>query len=77
MNNADPYAAMSIDQTAIPKQQSLPRLSSAELAEMDPADRPWSPKTQSIYDAFLEDERRYVTEGIWDKFPVGSRLFVG
>ena len=40
-------------------------------------DRPWSPKTQSIYDQFLEDERGFVTEGIWDRFPAGSRLFVG
>lgn len=39
--------------------------------------RPWSPRTQNIYDQFLEDERGYVTEGIWDKFPLGSRLFVG
>lgn len=41
------------------------------------ADRPWTPTTQAIYDGFLEDERRYVTEGIWDRFPAGSRLFVG
>jgi len=40
-------------------------------------ERPWSPSTQSLYDSFLEDERRYVTEGIWDRFPMGSRLFVG
>ncbi|KAK5198057.1 nuclear polyadenylated RNA-binding protein 3 [Exophiala xenobiotica] len=43
----------------------------------DPSERPWTPQTQSLYDQFLEDERRYVTEGIWDKFPNGSRLFVG
>ncbi|RMD39719.1 hypothetical protein DV735_g5415, partial [Chaetothyriales sp. CBS 134920] len=40
-------------------------------------ERPWSPNTQVIYDQFLEDERKYVTEGVWDKFPYGSRLFVG
>jgi len=40
-------------------------------------ERPWSPRTQALYDQFLQDERRYVTEGIWDKFPAGSRLFVG
>jgi hypothetical protein len=40
-------------------------------------ERPWTPRTQGIYDQFLEDERGYVTEGIWDKFPLGSRLFVG
>jgi hypothetical protein len=44
---------------------------------LDPNERPWTPKTQSLYDQFLNDERRYVTEGIWDKFPTGSRLFVG
>ncbi|KAK5070560.1 nuclear polyadenylated RNA-binding protein 3 [Lithohypha guttulata] len=49
----------------------------AVLSPIDPADRPWSPKTQAIYDQFLEDERHYVTEGIWDRFPMGSRLFVG
>ena len=40
-------------------------------------DRPWTPNTQSVYDQFLSDERNYVTEGVWDKFPLGSRLFVG
>ena len=43
----------------------------------EPSDRPWSPRTQAEYDSFLESERRYVTEGIWDRFPLGSRLFVG
>lgn len=43
----------------------------------DGGERPWTPRTQTLYDQFLEDERRYVTEGIWDKFPQGSRLFVG
>ncbi|OAL38829.1 hypothetical protein AYO20_02035 [Fonsecaea nubica] len=43
----------------------------------DANERPWTPSTQALYDSFLEDERRYVTEGIWDKFPHGSRLFVG
>ncbi|CAD6503030.1 BgTH12-02701 [Blumeria graminis f. sp. triticale] len=37
----------------------------------------WAPKIQKMYDEFLEDERRYVTEGMWDRFPVGSRLFIG
>ncbi|KAI1608639.1 hypothetical protein EDD36DRAFT_447435 [Exophiala viscosa] len=44
---------------------------------VDATERPWTPRTQTLYDQFLEDERRYVTEGIWDKFPHGSRLFVG
>lgn len=37
----------------------------------------WSPEVQKIYDDFLQDERKYVTEGQWDKFPANSRLFIG
>ncbi|KAJ5103709.1 hypothetical protein N7532_004238 [Penicillium argentinense] len=40
-------------------------------------DSPWGPEVQKKYDEFLHDERVYVTEGLWDRFPVGSRLFVG
>lgn len=40
-------------------------------------DQPWGPEVQKKYDEFLHDERKYVTEGLWDRFPVGSRLFVG
>lgn len=49
----------------------------ASAPDSAPGERPWSPRTQGIYDQFLEDERRYVTEGIWDRFQYGSRLFVG
>lgn len=38
---------------------------------------PWPPEIQKKYDAFLHDERIYVTEGKWDRFAPGSRLFVG
>jgi hypothetical protein len=37
----------------------------------------WGPDIQKLYEAFLADERHYVAEGTWDKFPVGSRLFIG
>ena len=40
-------------------------------------DAPWGPDVQKKYDEFLHDERIYVTEGLWDRFPFGSRLFVG
>lgn len=38
---------------------------------------PWGPEVQKKYDEFLHEERIYVTEGYWDRFPPGSRLFVG
>lgn len=37
----------------------------------------WGDEIQKIYDEFLREERAYVTEGLWDRFPYGSRLFVG
>lgn len=43
----------------------------------DNDDVPWGPDIQKKYDEFLVDERKYVTEGLWDRFPMGSRLFVG
>lgn len=38
---------------------------------------PWGPEVQKKYDKFLHDERIYVTEGLWDRFPSQSRLFIG
>jgi RNA recognition motif. (a.k.a. RRM, RBD, or RNP domain) len=47
------------------------------VPHLSETERPWGPEIQTKYDKFLEDERMFVTEGVWDKFPVGSRLFVG
>ena len=32
---------------------------------------------EKLYEEFLHDEAIYVAEGTWDRFPQGSRLFVG
>ncbi|KAL2356182.1 hypothetical protein BJ546DRAFT_1025037 [Cryomyces antarcticus] len=37
----------------------------------------WSSDVQKKYDDFLEQERRHVNDGQWDKFPPNSRLFIG
>lgn len=37
----------------------------------------WGPDMQKLYEAFLAEERRNVAEGVWDKYPMGSRLFIG
>lgn len=37
----------------------------------------WGADVQQLYDKFLADERMYVSEGLWDRFPAGSRLFIG
>ncbi|CAG8950909.1 hypothetical protein HYFRA_00003126 [Hymenoscyphus fraxineus] len=45
--------------------------------EHDDIEKRWGPDVQKIYDQFLSDERGYVTQGSWDTFPAGSRLFIG
>jgi len=37
----------------------------------------WSADVERMYAEFLQDESANVAEGRWDKFPMGSRLFVG
>ena len=44
---------------------------------LEPEDEPFSPELQKLYDVFLADERNNMTLNEWDKFPVGSRLFIG
>lgn len=40
-------------------------------------DQRWPPEVNKLYEDFLDEERRFVTEGQWDQFPMGSRLFIG
>lgn len=72
--------------SAAESQGSQEGLTTVKRSRLDPLsrgkplsedDQPWGPEVQKKYDEFLHDERIYVTEGLWDRFPVGSRLFVG
>ena len=53
------------------------RKSYESQAEIDDANARWGPEIQKLYDEFLIKEREYVTEGMWDRFPLNSRLFIG
>jgi nuclear polyadenylated RNA-binding protein 3 len=65
-------------QNAYPQTQRSGAGRSSERGDsVDDPDAPWGPATQKLYDDFLADERMYVTEGLWDRFPAGSRLFIG
>ena len=50
---------------------------SYEPREADNADIRWGSDMQKQYDEFIAQERVYVTEGLWDRFPPNSRLFIG
>jgi hypothetical protein len=54
-----------------------PRSSIEIPGTTDDYDMSWTPAIQKLYDEFLVDERMYVSEDLWDKFPAGSRLFIG
>ncbi|KAJ5735210.1 uncharacterized protein N7483_000335 [Penicillium malachiteum] len=58
-----------------PQASRKPRIDKQAGRPIKPADddAPWGPEVQKKYDEFLHDERVYVTEGLWDRFPVGSR----
>jgi len=43
----------------------------------DAGDYQWTRELQKQYEAFLADERQNVSDGVWDRFPEGSRLFIG
>jgi hypothetical protein len=47
------------------------------LSPGDESDAPFDPQTQQLYDQFIQFERQNVHDGQWDKFPMGSRLFIG
>ncbi|KAF2501007.1 hypothetical protein BU16DRAFT_522065 [Lophium mytilinum] len=48
-----------------------------DLDLLDDEDAKWPPAINKIYDEFLDQERKFVTDGQWDQFPLGSRLFIG
>jgi RNA recognition motif-containing protein len=41
------------------------------------ADRAQDAEYQRQWDQFLADERQYMSEAKWDRFPEGSRIFIG
>jgi hypothetical protein len=59
-----------------PQRQSQDAARSA-TPDDDDEDQRWPPYVNKLYEDFLDQERRYVTEGQWDQFPMGSRLFIG
>jgi hypothetical protein len=55
-----------------------PQLSKGEMRHGSHDDEePFSAELDREYDQFIREERTNVAEGNWDKFPDGSRLFIG
>ncbi|QIX00140.1 hypothetical protein AMS68_005657 [Peltaster fructicola] len=62
-------------QPRVPSSQRERKLAAGEPVTQE--DMPWTADIQQKYDEFIQEERRYVNDGKWDQFPMGSRLFVG
>lgn len=72
-SSIEPQESPTLKNGRLEKQQQPPLRTLKNSDE----DVPWGPEVQRKYDDFLHNERIYVTEGLWDRFPMGSRLFVG
>ncbi|KAG0128430.1 hypothetical protein HOY82DRAFT_489120 [Tuber indicum] len=58
------------------RQAAIPG-SPTETDDNEEESRPFTADEEDEYERFLSDERDYVTQGQWDRFPAGSRLFIG
>jgi hypothetical protein len=59
-------------------QGNAPKRQAGQRSETpDDEDIRWPPEVNKKYEEFLDQERKFVTEGQWDQFPMGSRLFIG
>lgn len=63
----------------------LPQLGEAPAEQVDSSTKvdllqesvELSPEEEAAFEQFVLDEREYVSRGQWDRFPYGSRLFIG
>ena len=70
------FSAMSSQSPTAPGQaQQQQQIERSETP--DDEDQRWPPEVNRRYEEFLDQERKFVTEGQWDQFPMGSRLFIG
>lgn len=58
-------------------QHKQQQANSASEDEDEEDSRPFTAEEEEAFTKFLQDERDYVTQGQWDRFPNGSRLFIG
>lgn len=52
-------------------------MSQGSSVEDEGEGKPFTPEEEKAYAEFLSEEKEYVSKGQWDRFPVGSRMFIG
>ncbi|KAL8743672.1 MAG: hypothetical protein Q9190_004000 [Brigantiaea leucoxantha] len=66
-----------VSQSRQPDDSTKKNAKSPGSVEGAEGEAPWTPEVEKLYIDFLNEEAVYVAEGQWDRFPPGSRLFVG
>ncbi|KAI0439137.1 hypothetical protein F4803DRAFT_63731 [Xylaria telfairii] len=63
--------------TSVSNHHAIPISQSDSTYGTLPVDQPLVDTQKKRWEAFLQDERKYVSEAKWDRFPEGSRIFIG
>ena len=70
--------ASSVQESSLQKQDDSVNQSGSPLIALgESGTKQPAAENDHVYQDFLRDEASYVAEGSWDRFPAGSRLFVG
>ncbi|KAF2263522.1 hypothetical protein CC78DRAFT_581413 [Lojkania enalia] len=77
MANQDSLSATRSNQSPSTPGYAPRRSVDLRSATPDDEDARWPPEINKLYEDFLEEERKFVSDGQWDQFPAGSRLFIG
>jgi hypothetical protein len=71
-----PPMGVPFQQTSLPA-YPLPSPTAARPGSANDDDGPFPPELEHPYEEFLQEERQNVTDAKWERFPEGSRLFIG
>ncbi|KAI1121831.1 hypothetical protein F5Y10DRAFT_92829 [Nemania abortiva] len=79
LGTIDPYAIASAMPGTIPMSDYAVSIAESDSkTESLPNDQqPLSSDRKRQWDTFIQEERKYVSEAKWDRFPEGSRIFIG
>lgn len=75
----DPYnsATITLDANSIPSHATSLSQSGSANGSLPLEQTPSTDHADQQWEIFLQEERKYVSEAKWDRFPEGSRIFIG
>lgn len=75
----EPYSSATVtrDATSMPSHAVSLAQSDSTSRSLPVEQTPLTNHTKKDWETFLREERKYVSEAKWDRFPEGSRIFIG